>query len=167
MTGRVRIKRLLEQGLVGTEVTVAGWARSVRGGKGVAFIALNDGSSLNGIQVVVDAALPRFEEIARLGTGSSLAVTGILTASPAAGQRFELAALSFTIYQNASPDYPLQKKRHSFEYLRTIAHLRPRTLANVPAGYTAPDSRLNANANTRRSLIVFSPGTSGHVISYP
>ena len=127
MTGRVRIKRLLEQGLVGTEVTVAGWARSVRGGKGVAFIALNDGSSLNGIQVVVDAALPRFEEIARLGTGSSLAVTGILTASPAAGQRFELAALSVTIYQNASPDYPLQKKRHSFEYLRTIAHLRPRT----------------------------------------
>ena len=127
MERRVRIRELLEQGRAGGEYTVAGWARSVRGGKGVAFIALNDGSSLSGIQVVADPSLPAFEEVSRLGTGSSLAVTGTLVASPAAGQRFELAARSVTVWQDAPPDYPLQKKRHSFEYLRTIAHLRPRT----------------------------------------
>jgi asparaginyl-tRNA synthetase len=127
MTGRTRIRQVLEQGKVGVEITVAGWARSVRAGKGVTFIALNDGSCLSGIQVVVGPELSNFDEVARLGTGSSLAVTGKLVESPAAGQQFELAATSVTIYQDATPDYPLQKKRHSFEYLRTIAHLRPRT----------------------------------------
>ena len=129
MTGRTRIRQVVEQGRVGADFTVAGWARSVRASKGVAFIALNDGSSLNGLQVVVGPDLPNFDAVARLGTGSSLAVTGRLVDSPAAGQRFELAAASVTIYQDAPPDYPLQKKRHSFEYLRTIAHLRPRTNA--------------------------------------
>ena len=127
MTGRLRIGQVLKQGRAGADISVAGWARSVRAGKGVTFIALNDGSCLNGLQVVVGPELPNFADVARLGTGSSLAVTGKLVESPAAGQRFELAAESVTIYQDATPDFPLQKKRHSFEYLRTIAHLRPRT----------------------------------------
>ncbi len=127
MTGRMRIRQILAQGRGGDEYTVAGWVRSVRAGKGVAFVVLNDGSCLSGIQIVVEQQLPAFQEVSRLGTGSSLAVTGTLVESPAAGQRFELAAASVTIYQDATPDYPLQKKRHSFEYLRTIAHLRPRT----------------------------------------
>ena len=127
MTGRMRIRRVLDQGSVGSDVTVAGWARSVRSGKGVTFIALNDGSCLGGIQIVVGPELRNFEEVARLGTGSSLSVAGKLVESPAAGQRFELVAATVTVYQHATPDYPLQKKRHSFEYLRSIAHLRPRT----------------------------------------
>ncbi len=127
MTGRMRIRRVLEQGSVGSDVTVAGWARSVRSGKGVTFIALNDGSCLGGIQIVVGPELHNFEAVARLGTGSSLSVAGKLVESPAVGQRFELVAATVTVYQDATPDYPLQKKRHSFEYLRSIAHLRPRT----------------------------------------
>lgn len=127
MTGRMKIRRVLEQASADADVSVAGWVRSVRAGKGVTFIALNDGSCLNGLQVVVGWALVNFDDVARLGTGSSLAVTGKLVVSPAAGQKFELIAESVTIYQNAAEDYPLQKKRHSFEYLRTIAHLRPRT----------------------------------------
>ncbi len=127
MTGRMRIKQILAQGRGGEEYAVSGWVRSVRAGKGVAFIVLNDGSCLGGIQIVVDSLLPSFPQIVRLGTGSSLAVAGTLVESPATGQRFELAAASVTIYQDAALDYPLQKKRHSFEYLRTIAHLRPRT----------------------------------------
>ncbi len=127
MTGRIRIRQVLEQKLAGGEFTLAGWVRSVRAGKGVTFIALNDGSSLNGIQVVVGPEVINFDAVSRLGTGSSLAVVGTLVESPAAGQQFELMATTVTIYQDAPPDYPLQKKRHSFEYLRTIAHLRPRT----------------------------------------
>jgi asparaginyl-tRNA synthetase len=127
MAGRIRIRQVLLQGTGGDDCTVAGWVRSVRAGKEVVFIVLNDGSCLSGIQIVVDRQVPSFEALARLGTGSSLAVIGMLVESPAAGQRFELAATSVTIYQDAAPDYPLQKKRHGFEYLRSIAHLRPRT----------------------------------------
>ena len=127
MTDRSRIRLVLAEGTPGECYTVAGWVRSVRSTRDVSFILLNDGSCLSGIQVVVDRNLPAFDEAIRLGTGSSLAVSGILTESPAAGQQYELTALTLSIFQNASPDYPLQKKRHSFEYLRTVSHLRPRT----------------------------------------
>ncbi len=108
---------------------VKGWIRTIRRGKEVCFIALNDGSCLASIQVVLEPSLPNFEQIARAGTGACLAVTGELVPSPASGQRWELKAREVAVLGEADPEYPLQKKRHSFEYLRSIAHLRPRTNA--------------------------------------
>jgi len=127
MTGKTRIKEALTAAEAGGGVTVQGWARTVRTGKGVTFIALNDGSCFSGLQVVAEPELSNFEEVSRLGTGAALRVTGRLVDSPAAGQRYELRAQSVEIVGPADESYPLQKKRHSFEYLRTIAHLRPRT----------------------------------------
>jgi asparaginyl-tRNA synthetase len=101
--------------------------RTLRAGKGVAFLAVNDGSCMASLQVVAEAGMADFDEICRIGTGSSVAVKGLLRESPAAGQAFELAAESIELIGGADDSYPLQKKRHSFEYLRTIAHLRPRT----------------------------------------
>jgi asparaginyl-tRNA synthetase len=101
--------------------------RSVRASKEICFIVLNDGSTVDGIQVVVESALPNFDEIGRIGTGAALTVAGTLVASPASGQKWELQAQSVEIIGGADASYPLQKKRHTFEYLRTIAHLRPRT----------------------------------------
>jgi asparaginyl-tRNA synthetase len=108
-------------------ICVRGWARTIRKGKEVIFIALNDGSCLDSLQVVAAAGLENFEDISRLGTGACLSIIGSLVDSPAAGQKWELQADSITIVGDADPEYPLQKKRHSFEYLRTIAHLRPRS----------------------------------------
>jgi asparaginyl-tRNA synthetase len=89
---------------------------------------VNDGSCLSGVQVVVDPALPNFEsELRQLGNGDAVRVTGELVDSPGAGQRYEVRAGAVELIGKAAPDYPLQKKRHSLEYLRTIAHLRPRT----------------------------------------
>jgi asparaginyl-tRNA synthetase len=111
----------------GAELTVKGWVRTIRVGKGVAFIALNDGSCLASLQVVVTPAVANYEEVSRVGTGAALEVRGALVESPAAGQRYELRAEEIAIVGPADEAYPLQKKRHSFEYLRTIAHLRPRS----------------------------------------
>ncbi|HEY4744282.1 MAG TPA: asparagine--tRNA ligase [Desulfuromonadaceae bacterium] len=124
---RIRIKELLANGTPGRECELAGWVRSVRTSKEVAFITLNDGSNLAGIQVVADSALANFAEIARLGTGAALRITGRLVESPAVGQAWEVAAAEIRIIGGADESYPLQKKRHSFEYLRSIAHLRPRS----------------------------------------
>ncbi|MDD2366631.1 MAG: asparagine--tRNA ligase [Desulfuromonadaceae bacterium] len=124
---RSRIKDILEQGAASAPCSFSGWVRSVRVMKGLCFIVLNDGSDVNGIQIVVDPSLHNFVRISHLGTGSALTVTGILVASPASGQKWELSAQKIEIVGNADDSYPLQKKRHSFEYLRTIAHLRPRT----------------------------------------
>jgi asparaginyl-tRNA synthetase len=101
--------------------------RTVRRGKDVAFIALNDGSCLASIQVVLESGLNDFERLAKVGTGACLAVTGELVPSPASGQRWELRAREVEVLGEADEEYPLQKKRHSFEYLRSIAHLRPRS----------------------------------------
>lgn len=109
------------------DVTVKGWARTVRRGKDVAFIALNDGSCLASLQVVLDPSLPGFEEISRVGTGACLSVTGELLPSPAEGQKWEMKGREVQLLGDAGGDYPLQKKRHTLEYLRTIAHLRPRS----------------------------------------
>jgi asparaginyl-tRNA synthetase len=95
--------------------------------KGIAFIVINDGSDLDGVQVVAETDLANFEEVSQLGTGTALRATGKLVESPAAGQTCELKSVSIEIIGVADNSYPLQKKRHSFEWLRTIAHLRPRT----------------------------------------
>jgi asparaginyl-tRNA synthetase len=108
-------------------VCVKGWVRTVRRGKDVAFIALNDGSCLASIQVVLESGLNDFERLAKVGTGACLAVTGELVPSPASGQRWEVRAQEVAVLGEADEEYPLQKKRHSFEYLRSIAHLRPRS----------------------------------------
>jgi len=123
---RNRIRDILDQSQSGSVVTVAGWARTVRCGKGVTFIEINDGSCLANIQAVADASAHK-AALEKISTGASLRVTGRLVDSPGAGQRFEIAADEISPIGAAPPDYPLQKKRHSFEFLREIAHLRPRT----------------------------------------
>ncbi len=125
--GRMKIKEVLATGKVGSELVVKGWVRTVRVGKNVTFIALNDGSCLASLQVVVEPAVSGYEEICGLGTGSAVSVRGKLAESPAAGQKHELHVLELTVVGPGDESYPLQKKRHSFEYLRSIAHLRPRT----------------------------------------
>ena len=109
------------------EVSVAGWARTVRSSKDFGFLELNDGTFFKGLQVVFTTELANFSEVEKLGVGSSVAVRGTLVKSPAAGQPFELKAQSVAIISAAPADYPLQKKKHSFEFLRTIAHLRGRS----------------------------------------
>jgi len=108
-------------------ITVSGWARTVRASKAFGFIELNDGSCFKGIQIVFEQDLPNFKEVSKFGVSTALEVTGILVLTPKAKQPFEIKAATIRLEGATSPDYPLQKKRHSFEFLRTIAHLRPRT----------------------------------------
>ena len=125
---RTKVKELLLNGQVGSEVVAKGWVRTRRGNKSVAFIALNDGSTINNIQVVVD--VPNFDEesLKDINTGACLGVKGKLVESPGSGQRVEIQAESIELYGPAdATTYPLQKKGHSMEFLREIAHLRPRT----------------------------------------
>ena len=110
------------------DITVMGWARTIRDMKNFGFIELNDGSCHKNLQVVFErAALGNYEEIAKQNVGAALIVKGTLVCTPDAPQPFELKAKEITVEGTSSPDYPLQKKRHSVEYLRTIQHLRPRT----------------------------------------
>ena len=112
----------------GKEVTVSGWVRTVRASNAFGFIELNDGSFFNSIQVVIESdKLSNYNELAKLNVGASLTVTGVLELTPNAKQPMEIKASEVIIEGVSTPDYPLQKKRHSFEYLRTISHLRPRT----------------------------------------
>ncbi|HEX3871239.1 MAG TPA: asparagine--tRNA ligase [Pirellulales bacterium] len=114
----------------GREARLQGWVRTRRDSKGgFSFLELNDGSCLGNLQVVADGKLPNYEsDIKRLGTGASITVEGLIKASPAKGQATELQASRIEVHGLADPEtYVLQKKQHSFEYLRTIAHLRPRT----------------------------------------
>ncbi len=127
---RQLIKYVLQSEDFGTEVRVAGWVRTRRDSKGgFSFLELNDGSSFAGLQIIADGELPNYEsEVVRLTIGSAVEATGILTESPGKGQRVELKATAVKVYGFADPEtYPLQKKRISFERLREIAHLRPRT----------------------------------------
>lgn len=109
------------------EIEVSGWVRTLRASKAFGFIELNDGSFFKNLQVVFEEGLENYAEIAKLTTGTSLIIKGILAESPGAKQPFELKAQMIGVEGECDSDYPLQKKRHSFEYLRTIAHLRPRT----------------------------------------
>lgn len=115
---------------VGQRVLVRGWVRTRRDSKaGFSFLEINDGSSLGNLQVIAEATLPNYQsEIKRLTAGCSVSVAGLLRASPAQGQATELAAEEVTVHGLADPEtYPLQKKQHSFEFLRSVAHLRART----------------------------------------
>lgn len=112
---------------LGKEVWICGWIRTVRDSKTFGFIELNDGSFLKNLQIVFGNDLANFEEIARLNVGASIRVVGKLVATPQAKQPFELKASSIEVEGHSTPDFPLQKKRHSFEFLREIAHLRSRT----------------------------------------
>jgi asparaginyl-tRNA synthetase len=123
----MRVVDLLRSGIQDEQSIVAGWVRSVRVAKELCFIALSDGSCQATLQVVATPGLDNYEVVSRLGTGSAIRVTGRMAPSPAAGQPVELQAEIIAIVGPADESYPLQKKRHSFEYLRTIAHLRPRT----------------------------------------
>ena len=132
MTGAVapsRVVEVLAREAAGGRVLVRGWLRTARHAKGVSFLEVTDGSCMAGLQVVAEPdPLANFEsEIRELGTGCAVEAEGELAASPAAGQRFELRAERVTRVGPVGADYPLQKKRHSFEYLRTIGHLRLRT----------------------------------------
>ena len=128
---RVEIKTLFtEQAktMVGTQVRVKGWVRTKRGNKNVAFIALNDGSTINNIQIVADVANFDEELLKKITTGASLCVDGNLVESMGKGQSVEIQATNIVLYGEADVNtYPLQKKGHSMEFLRDIAHLRPRT----------------------------------------
>jgi asparaginyl-tRNA synthetase len=124
---RTLIKHILAESEPKEGVTVKGWVRTRRDSKGFSFLELNDGSCLANLQIVVDAGTPGAENLARLTTGASAVVTGRLVTSPAAGQKWELRATRVELVGTADPSYPLQKKGHTQEFLRTIAHLRPRS----------------------------------------
>ncbi len=127
---RTEIKQLYRdtQAFADQTVTIAGWVRTIRSSKTFGFIELNDGSFFKGLQVVFEEAkINNFAEIEKLNVGSALVVTGELELTPQAKQPFEIKAKSIEVEGTSTPDYPLQKKRHSMEFLRTISHLRPRT----------------------------------------
>jgi len=125
-----KIARLFadQEAFGGQEVTVMGWARTIRDMKGFGFVELNDGSCQKNLQVVMEAAaLDNYRDIAGQNVGAALIVTGTVVLTPQAKQPLELKAAKIEVEGASAPDYPLQKKRHSVEYLRTIQHLRPRT----------------------------------------
>ena len=125
---RVMIKTALERRDFGNEINVKGWVRTRRGNKNVSFVALNDGSTVNNIQIVVDVTKFSEEQLKLITTGAALSVCGVLTESLGQGQSVEIQAREIVVYGTANPEeYPLQKKGHTLEYLRDIAHLRPRT----------------------------------------
>jgi len=125
---RYKVKELLSNGTAGTEVLVKGWVRTKRGNKNIAFIALNDGSTINNIQIVADLATFDENLMKNVSTGACIWASGKLQESQGQGQKIELQASEIGLYGPADPDtYPLQKKGHSMEFLREIGHLRPRT----------------------------------------
>ena len=127
---RLELSRLIATAddLENQEVFVCGWVKTLRDSKSIGFIELNDGSCYKNIQVVIqEAKLHNYKDIARLGVGSAIRVTGLVLLTPGAKQPFEIHASDIQVEGESPSDYPLQKKRHSLEYLRTIAHLRPRT----------------------------------------
>jgi asparaginyl-tRNA synthetase len=124
-----RIRDILHNGEPGQSTTIQGWVRTKREAKGLTFVEVNDGSSMAGLQVVLNVDLANYDTVVKdLTTGSSVAIGGTLVESPGKGQRVELQGETITVFGTADGEtYPLQKKRHSFEYLRTLGHLRSRT----------------------------------------
>lgn len=112
---------------IGKEVTVGGWIRSIRDSKAFGFIVMNDGTFFEPLQIVYHDTLDNFEAINKLNVGAAIIAKGTIVATPDAKQPFEMQALEVVVEGPSTAEYPLQKKRHSFEYLRTISHLRPRT----------------------------------------
>ncbi|MDR1770629.1 MAG: asparagine--tRNA ligase [Hungatella sp.] len=116
-----------KESLLNTQVTIGGWVRSLRDSKSFGFIVLNDGTYFETLQIVYHDTMENFSEISKLNVGTAVIVTGTLVPTPEAKQPFEIQADKIIVEGTSTPDYPLQKKRHSFEYLRSISHLRPRT----------------------------------------
>ena len=139
-TGKGRVNMSVKKGLTsvselyrdaerfgGRNVKIGGWVRTIRSSNAFGFIELNDGTYFSNLQVVIeDALLPNYNEITKQNVGASLLVEGTLVLTPGAKQPFELKASAVTVLGASSPEFPLQPKKHSFEFLRTIAHLRPR-----------------------------------------
>ena len=125
---RTELKKLYESPEKFTEgVTVCGWIKSIRAGKKTTFISVSDGSCFQPVQIVAEGnKLPDLDAISKLNTGAAISVSGKVILTPNAGQPFEINADQITVEGISSPDYPLQKKAHSLEYLRTISHLRMR-----------------------------------------
>ncbi len=122
------IRRILEEDREFEDIIIRGWVRTRRDSKGFSFLEINDGSSLLNLQIIIEKHTPGYEDIKKMTTGSSVEARGNLVRSPAKGQKWELHATKVTLLGKADPyTYPLQKKRHSDEFLRKIAHLRPRT----------------------------------------
>ena len=155
--------------LGGKEVVVCGWARTIRDMKGFGFVELNDGSCFKNLQVVLDASvLENYKEIAAQNVGAALIVRGTVVLTPEAKQPLEVKAASVEVEGKSAPDYPLQKKRHSVEFLRTIQHLRPRTnlfsatfrVRSVAAYACTSSSRIAASSMCRPPS---SPGPTARV----
>jgi asparaginyl-tRNA synthetase len=125
--GIATVREALAGEAAGGEATIRGWVRTSRHSKDVSFLELTDGSCFAGLQVVAAPTLSNYEAVRRVGTGCALIATGELVESQGKGQSYEIQAREIEIVGEVGEDYPLQKKRHSFEFLRTIAHLRPRT----------------------------------------
>ena len=122
------IVNVLSKGKTGEQINVAGWVRTRRDAKTFSFLEVNDGSCVASLQVIADGSLPNYGvDIIKLTTGSAISCEGTLAQSPGKGQALELRASKITVFSSAPADYPLQKKHHSFEYLRDIAQFRPRT----------------------------------------
>ncbi|CAM9444764.1 unnamed protein product [Ectocarpus sp. 13 AM-2016] len=127
---RTRVKAIMEamdDALLGEAVAVKGWVRTKRDQKAFSFVEVNDGSCMKGVQVVIPQDVPTYSAVERLTTGASVSVTGVVVESPGKGQRFEVKAQEVHVVGECPTEYPLQKKRHTLEFLRGIAHLRPRT----------------------------------------
>ncbi len=124
---RALIKHVLKSTQASEDLHVAGWIRTRRDSKAFSFLELNDGTCLGNLQIVADAGIPGYENIAKMSTGASVEIRGKLIPSPSAGQAWEMQAVSLKLLGEAPEDYPLQKKGHGTEFLRSIAHLRPRT----------------------------------------
>lgn len=127
MIMRSLIKHVLKREEPTDHLKVAGWIRTRRDSKEFSFIELNDGTCIENLQVIADAGITGYEDIARMNTGASIEIQGALIPSPAAGQHWEMRATSLKLLGGVPDDYPLQKKGHSPEFLRSISHLRPRT----------------------------------------
>ena len=129
---RLEISKLFSsyEELGGKEITVCGWIKTLRDSKAIGFMEINDGSSFKSLQVVFESTkVENYKDIVKLNVGAAVRVTGTFILTPQANQPFELNASSVEVEGQSTPDYPLQKKRHTLEYMRTIAHLRPR--ANI------------------------------------
>jgi asparaginyl-tRNA synthetase len=124
---RSLIKHVLQRTEACADLQVAGWVRTRRDSKAFSFLELNDGSCLGNLQIIADAGIPGYESVSKMNTGAAIEVRGNLIPSPAAGQTWEVQASSLKLLGEVPEDYPLQKKGHSTEFLRSIAHLRPRT----------------------------------------
>jgi len=134
------ISRVLQSEKERKAVEVAGWVRTRRDAKGFSFLEVNDGSCLASLQVVVDEGVEGSQELKAMTTGAAVRLTGELISSPAKGQQWEMRATTVALVGEAPDDYPLQKKRHSPEFMREIAHLRPR--ANLYSAIFRVRSRL-------------------------